>query len=691
MTGTYLPDELPFPEIVSGKKGWSVGYGPFCSTDVDAGRMTLVPVPTDRKSCPSCGARYRHEEVARTHEMIHAGRGLDRKRQQRIMDHIAKLTGVSLIPELFFALEERFVNILTNEMEGKSRYSYCHQEVMAAVYSIAQSIAVALQKPHNPQASQLILDAIQLVVSTPTALSSRKPGFSVYEWDPCIDPRSFGDEVGAEPLIERSVFEVSRSPYTMVDLLPEVLTTESVFHILQVLEKMNASDLDRINQEGRTVFASTPDGDKLPLSRDLYNILRFLLQGILVPGDLHELLTSDRYLPTGGDINHKAVTYTWRHGRTRFDWWKFKSSELREIIGYAIKVAAVTVFVRNILSAQISSSRISKAGAKSYLSEAKAIRSITFLQICFQRLLAYIDIVDQLIMGKEKAKPKFQPPKPSVTGQLNHLTKTVYDAHPNTEEDLELLSHQLSDIEDVAQTPDSPIEFDAPDDSPITAKVRWGKMKISTPPRVYRIPRWKLTHASKAADMGSIPKRFERFTSDMKVFDKKIKVPGLSILIDDSGSMALQAEDIKQILEAFPASVIAVYAGSDDRDGRGILRIAAKDGTRVDLRVSRHFKVTEYGGNGIDFPALQWLGEQIWPRIWVSDGQVVSPSVGYHTKSIADCEAICSAAGITRFHTPDDLLLRLRDIKNNKFPFKEPKHPYYRNTAKTAEARRLKV
>jgi hypothetical protein len=94
------------------------------------------------------------------------------------------------------------------------------------------------------------------------------------------------------------------------------------------------------------------------------------------------------------------------------------------------------------------------------------------------------------------------------------------------------------------------------------------------------------------------------------------------MMIDCSGSMGLDKDDIKEIVELLPASNIAGYVGynrkKDDYDGE--IRVIAKDG-----RMSNHAldKLDEWGANSVDLEGLRWLATQPEPRIWVSDQQVI--------------------------------------------------------------------
>lgn len=171
--------------------------------------------------------------------------------------------------------------------------------------------------------------------------------------------------------------------------------------------------------------------------------------------------------------------------------------------------------------------------------------------------------------------------------------------------------------------------------------IRWAEMEIVRPPLVKKMPMWKLQRKNAPTDEGTIPTYMYRFAVDKRVFRRTSRNYGASVLIDDSGSMSLTVEELDEIVENVPGVIIAAYAGNDYQ---GRLKILAQDGKRVgpdDLKVG-------YGGNDVDLPALQWLASQPEPRIWVSDGQVVSPSHGFSPVVVMQCMSFARDNKINR-------------------------------------------
>jgi len=167
----------------------------------------------------------------------------------------------------------------------------------------------------------------------------------------------------------------------------------------------------------------------------------------------------------------------------------------------------------------------------------------------------------------------------------------------------------------------------------------WGDMEIHKPPLTVNLQsRLKGARNYRASDFGYNPKYINRYCIDKKIFKQKQNVLGGTILIDASGSMRFDGEDILEIMTLLPAVTIAMYNG---RSYDGDLRIIAKGGMRVD---QKYLDKYAGGGNVVDGPALEWLATMPPRRIWVSDMHVFGRS-GSHSSGanlIRDCLNICT-------------------------------------------------
>jgi hypothetical protein len=145
----------------------------------------------------------------------------------------------------------------------------------------------------------------------------------------------------------------------------------------------------------------------------------------------------------------------------------------------------------------------------------------------------------------------------------------------------------------------------------------WGEMFTHQPPLSVNLQsRLKNGRTYRPTDYGYNPKYISRYCIDKKIFKQKMTTLGGTILIDASGSMSFDGQDILEVMQLLPAVTIAMYNG---KSNTGDLRIIAKNGKRV---TEKYLDEHSGYGNVVDGPALEWLGTQPARRIWVSDMHV---------------------------------------------------------------------
>ena len=214
--------------------------------------------------------------------------------------------------------------------------------------------------------------------------------------------------------------------------------------------------------------------------------------------------------------------------------------------------------------------------------------------------------------------------------------------------------------------------FNTPE-NPGDMPVEWGQMQILTPPLTKKFPEHKLQKSrSNARPEGDIPRNMHRFMTDQQIFSSKRRVYGATLLVDDSGSMGFTHDQLEKILELAPASTVATYSG---KGYEGHLKIVAHNGKRVGASEELG---TPFGGNEIDMPALDWLAHQPWPRVWISDGQVVSPSHGFTPRVVKECMDFCDEAGIQLVNDAE----AARAYINGNMRAKLPKNTRWKRTMK---------
>lgn len=240
--------------------------------------------------------------------------------------------------------------------------------------------------------------------------------------------------------------------------------------------------------------------------------------------------------------------------------------------------------------------------------------------------------------------------------ELNRQIQGMFETSPPDFDILDQFLYEEGDDDDSPLGPSYEVDKEggklvAGEGKVVGEEVRWGVPDEITEAKMpLSVPAWKLQRANRAVEEGTIPRYMHRWPTDKRVFHRTKRLPGGTLLIDDSSSMGLSAEQLNEIIEAAPVATVAIYAGNDGYDG-GEIRVVAKDGKRAkaeDLSITRH------GGNGIDGPALEWLGSQEYPRIWVTDGGVTAVNYSYEKATIDAAKKLCLKHKVTVVETAED-------------------------------------
>lgn len=166
-----------------------------------------------------------------------------------------------------------------------------------------------------------------------------------------------------------------------------------------------------------------------------------------------------------------------------------------------------------------------------------------------------------------------------------------------------------------------------------------------------------------ATNMGINPRRIHRYLVDpeKRIFDKRIKGIGGVVLIDQSGSMSLDNDDIWAIIKASPGATIIGYS-----HGYGMPHncwVLAENGKVVaEVREGN-------GGNGVDGPALMFAlskrkkGE---PLIWVCDGHVTDKSDCCHANLTEWCAKVVANHGIYMAEDVPEAVDALKQVRDGR-------------------------
>jgi hypothetical protein len=167
-----------------------------------------------------------------------------------------------------------------------------------------------------------------------------------------------------------------------------------------------------------------------------------------------------------------------------------------------------------------------------------------------------------------------------------------------------------------------------------------------------------------SADAGVNLKRLDRALTDQKIFvEKAIRDYGAAIIVDCSGSMHVTDEQIEMILDACPASTIALYASAGYSTNSGCLKVIVENKMRLDSKVER-LKKGLGGGNVVDRPAVEWLAKRKEQRkIWVCDGYVTGRGDWIlKPEEVRRITRLVLDGNIKRVQSIDELLRRKRTL-----------------------------
>ena len=187
----------------------------------------------------------------------------------------------------------------------------------------------------------------------------------------------------------------------------------------------------------------------------------------------------------------------------------------------------------------------------------------------------------------------------------------------------------------------------------LTSCTEWGDLTIRTADLDQRIAKISgRTRKKRLTDAGAAITRPDRIMTDGMCFSQRGNKRDFigAVLIDNSGSMSFSVDQVDELIEAAPGVIIAHYSGGG---GEGELTIVAQGGKRTS---SLYELDATYGGNNVDGPALDWLGQQTGPRVWISDGYVTNKHDEINRALVGISIQKCINYDITRVRTLDQLV-----------------------------------
>ena len=176
----------------------------------------------------------------------------------------------------------------------------------------------------------------------------------------------------------------------------------------------------------------------------------------------------------------------------------------------------------------------------------------------------------------------------------------------------------------------------------------------------------KLAKRKIAANKGHAPRRVSRLYTDpqKRVFDRKIRTRGGVVLLDQSGSMSLEAEQVDAMIAAAGGAVVIGY--SDNGEGFANTWIHAKEGRRS--------QTAPMGGNGnaVDASALRYAIAQRQrnhePIVWVTDGWAYDKQGDMGDKQLTEIRGLVLRHGVTMVETAGEAISLLQAASRGAKP-----------------------
>ena len=144
-----------------------------------------------------------------------------------------------------------------------------------------------------------------------------------------------------------------------------------------------------------------------------------------------------------------------------------------------------------------------------------------------------------------------------------------------------------------------------------------------------------------ASNSGKHPRRLHRYLTDpqKRVFDRTTKGKGGVIVVDGSGSMSLDRDELRRLVEGSKGATVMLYSvGADDGaenpldkgswecDSNGVPYLSNAWVLADKGRMVTDVPFSHGSANGVDLPALKWAvsnrRHSSAPIVWVCDGYV---------------------------------------------------------------------
>lgn len=174
-----------------------------------------------------------------------------------------------------------------------------------------------------------------------------------------------------------------------------------------------------------------------------------------------------------------------------------------------------------------------------------------------------------------------------------------------------------------------------------------------------------ISRSSAPRSLGRHPRYIGRLLTDpdRRVFAGRRKSPGGTVLIDQSGSMHLEDDDLFRIIAAAPGCTVIGYSHKADSHHHPNIWILAEQGRAVSIVPRGN------GGNGVDGPALLFaIGRHRVgsPLIWVCDGYVTDDQDNFSSELAELCARLVVRHRVHQVSEVDDAVRALEEAARGR-------------------------
>lgn len=199
----------------------------------------------------------------------------------------------------------------------------------------------------------------------------------------------------------------------------------------------------------------------------------------------------------------------------------------------------------------------------------------------------------------------------------------------------------------------------------------WQALVVAEPPLSVKARRSAVARRRQWSDSGKRLGSASRFVTDSRrrAFSTDRRESGAVVVVDLSGSMQWEYDDLQRFLSLVPAATVLGYSGGM-RYGRKSTPhtawVLARNGAAVSpAEFARIFADEVHGGNGCDGLALEWGAREAQrlrgrvPLVWITDGRVTDTTEHYTDEAAQDAGRRVREYGVLVYPTADVALAAL--------------------------------